>query len=108
MRRSVLVRTGVAALAMGLFVSGTVMAEPGDNSDNSASTGQYSLNTDGVGAEEVMAAAPLSAGVSSVLDEYYDSVESGDFSRSMEVELGAMLDEEVANRASVLDDYTRL
>lgn len=107
MRKSFLIKTGAAAFAMTMIISGMSLADPGDNSDNSVPTG--TLNMSVGAADSVVTDGAMSiAGISSVLDQYYSNVESGDYSRSIEVELGSLIDEEIAVKASVLEDYENL
>lgn len=113
MRKSFLMRTGATFLAMSLLMGSIAMADPEDNSDNSASTGQYSLELGDAAEAAPQAAAPASAtapmaGVSVTLGGYYENVESGGYSVDIEVELRSMLDEEIARKASVLDEYENL
>lgn len=112
MRKSFLIRMGSALLAMSMLMSTVGMANPEDNSDDSASTGQYSLELDaadsGVQASVPGSATAPVAGVSVALGDYYENLESGDYPLGIEIEIRSMLDEEVARKAAVLDEYENL
>lgn len=110
MRKSLWIRTGVAAFAIGMMMTTVAMADPGDGSENTVTSGQYSVNADGASAGSILSTpgALSVAGVSKVLDEYYSIIDSGVYSRAIELELGALTDEEIAIKASVLDDYENL
>lgn len=113
MRKPFLIRTGAAFLAMTMLMGTVAMADPEDNSDNSVSTGQYSLELGEASDSAPQAVAPLSAtapmaGVSVTLDGYYDNMETGDYPLDIEIELRSMMDEEIARKAAVLDEYENL
>ena len=102
MRKSFVMKAGIAAIAMTMMMSVTAMAAPGENSDNV--TGVNEITN-----ESTCSAGVISmAGISAVLDNYYQVVESGEYNRAVEVEMSAMTDEEMAKKASVLDDYENL
>lgn len=95
-------KAGIAAVAMTMMMTTVAMANPSDNADNTNEAGVVGTAetcTDGV--------ASL-AGICSILDSYYDVVETGEYSRALEVEMNALLDEEMARKASVLADYDNL
>lgn len=101
MKKSLLIKTGAAAFAVTMMMSTVAMADPGDNSDNSAATENFNVSAS--------TEATLSlAGISVALDNYYNTLESGTYSRLIEMELGAMTDDEIALKASVLGDYENL
>ncbi len=82
-------KVGLATLAMTMMMTTAAMAS--ETADNATSDGVVSF-----------------AGISGILDGYYQVVESGDYSRALEVEMSALVDESVAQKASVLEDYENL
>ena len=102
MRKSFVMKAGIAAFAMTMMMSVTAMATPGENSDNV--TGANEITNESTCSTGVTSMA----GISAVLDNYYQVVESGDYNKAVEVEMSAMTDEEMAKKASVLSDYENL
>ena len=104
MRKSFWIRTGMAAMTMSMLMGAVAMAD-GEENANTSTAGQYSLDAGSVEAENTAnVSGTLSlAGVSVSLDDYYSTLESGSYSRVIEMELGAATDEEIARKASVLD-----
>lgn len=109
MRKSFWIRTGMAAMTMSMLMGAVAMAD-GEENANTSTAGQYSLDAGSVEAENTAnVSGTLSlAGVSVSLDDYYSTLESGSYSRVIEMELGAATDEEIARKASVLDEYENL
>lgn len=98
MRKSFLIRTTMAAMAMAMAMGAVALA---DETDNSSGAESFSVNTTVTGNNSL-------AGVSSLLDQYYSTVETGTYSKSIEVEIGALTDEEIAKSAAVLEEYENL
>ena len=109
MRKSFWIRTGMAAMTMSMLMGTVAMADGEDNSTSTA-VSQYSLNAGDVEAENPasISGALSLAGVSVSLEDYYSTLESGSYSRVIEMEIGAATDEEIARKASVLDEYDNL
>lgn len=93
-------KVGIAAFAMTMMMTTVALANPSDTEENTNATGAVSEN----GTAGVVSLA----GISGVLDNYYDVIASGEYSRALEVEMSALTDEEMALKASVLDDYENL
>jgi cell wall-associated NlpC family hydrolase len=98
MRKSFLIKATISALAMTMIMAATALADTAD----ATSTG------DSLTVNPVVNASDSLAGVSSVLDSYYSTVESGTYSKSIEVEIGALVNEDIAKAATVLEDYENL
>ena len=101
MRKSFVLKAGIAAFAMSMMMTTVAMADPNEKvEENNASLVVTNESCcDGV--------ASL-AGISGVLNNYYTVVETGDYSRTIEVEMTALVDDEMALKASVLSDYDNL
>ncbi len=102
MKKSFVMKAGITAFAMTMMMSTVAMANPSDSSDNAGGL-TIPTNTE-THAEGVVSLA----GISGILDEYYNVVESGANDKALEVEMSALLDEEMARKASVLADYENL
>ncbi len=116
--RSFWIKTGITACLMCFWIATVALADP--SSDAALESGEYTVSTDpasGIpseGAPESVSASAYSmavsslAGISVYLDQYYDAVDSGLLTRSIEVAINSVIDEDVATKASVLDDYENL
>lgn len=102
MRKHFVMKAGIAAFAMTMMMTTVAMANPSDTADTTNNTNAVSTveaNNDGV---------VSLAGISGVLDSYYSVVETGEYDKVLEVEMNALTDEEMALKASVLNDYENL
>jgi len=102
MRKHFAMKAGIAAFAMTMMMSTMAMADPNGNADN---TGVNGFTTSADTCEGGVASL---AGISGILEDYYTLVEAGTCDRALEVEMSALTDEEMALKASVLDDYENL
>ncbi len=111
MKKSFLIRTLTAAAAMTMMMATTVLANPVGEDGFGEDEAMYTVNAGDPSLADRTVSRMGSysiAGVSVYLDEYYHVVDEGNSSLSIEVELKSMLDEDVAVKASVLDDYDNL
>lgn len=105
MKKPFVIKAGIAAVAMTMMMTTVAMANPSDSSDNSNGAGM--VNTSATSETSADGVASL-AGISGALNDYYHLVETGEYNKALEVEMGALTNEEMAKKAAVLGDYENL